>query len=122
MKRKKTTGLVAALGLSLALGSTAAVLPALSAQAVTSDAGLVKLETNATPQALGLDDPTPMLSWNIDSDERGTMQTAYRIVVATTAARAQNGQGNVWDSGKVDSDSTVVEYTGPSLKSRTRYY
>ena len=122
MNRKKTTGLVAALGLSLALGSTAAVLPTLSAQAAPSDAGLVKLETNATSQALGLDDATPMLSWNIDSDERGTMQSSYRIVVATTASRAQNGQGNVWDSGKVDSDATVVDYTGPSLKSRTRYY
>ena len=43
-------------------------------------------------------------------------------MVATTAARAAAGTGDVWDSGEVSSDRNTAVYAGPALASRTRYY
>ena len=81
-----------------------------------------KLETNAAATPLGIDDAKPKLSWRLEGSERGLKQTSYRIVVATTAARAAAGDGNVWDSGEVASANPYAEYSGPALASRTRYH
>ena len=60
---------------------------------------------------LGLDALRPRLSWVIESNDHGVLQTAYQVVV--------NG---VWDSGKVLSDqSQNIEYGGKPLVSGTRY-
>ena len=68
---------------------------------------------------LGIDEAAPRLSWIVNSDERSQKQTAYRILVASSLQRLAKDQGNLWDSGKVDSDRTVnVEYRGSKLASR----
>jgi len=70
---------------------------------------------------LGLDAQHPRLSWPLASDEAGTLQSAYRIRVATTASGLT--RPDVWDSGKVTSgESVLVPYRGPALKARTRYH
>src|SRR3954454_5135971 len=90
--------------------------PAFAATTVTG------LEANANATPLGIDDPTPTLSWRLTSTDRGTVQSKYRVVVATTAAKAAAGTGDVWDSGEVSSDRNTAVYAGPALASRTRYY
>jgi alpha-L-rhamnosidase len=51
---------------------------------------------------------------------RGLSQTAYQILVATSAEKLRVGVGDLWNSGKVESDaSNQVEYAGPALASRT---
>ena len=90
--------------------------PAFAATTVTG------LEANANAAPLGIDDATPTLSWRLSSSDRGAMQSKYRVVVATTAARAAAGTGDVWDSGEVTSDRNTAVYAGPALTSRTRYY
>jgi len=68
---------------------------------------------------LGLDTPHPRLSWMLTSNERGARQTAYRILVASTQAKADANQGDLWDSGKIaSSQSTQVAYRGQPLASR----
>ncbi|MCT9007787.1 alpha-L-rhamnosidase [Streptomyces rhizosphaerihabitans] len=70
---------------------------------------------------LGLDAQHPRLSWPMVSDKPGTLQSAYRIRVASSAAGLS--RPDVWDSGKVASDQSVlVPYTGPRLAPRTRYF
>ncbi|GAA1914721.1 family 78 glycoside hydrolase catalytic domain [Streptomyces durmitorensis] len=70
---------------------------------------------------LGLDVPRPRLSWPLASTKEGQAQSAYHVRVATTPGRL--AEPDVWDSGKVaSSDSVLVPYAGPDLKSRTRYY
>ncbi|MEY2248642.1 alpha-L-rhamnosidase [Streptomyces sp. BF23-18] len=70
---------------------------------------------------LGLDTPHPRLSWPMVSDEPGTRQSAYRIRVASSAAGLS--RPDVWDSGKVASEQSVlVPYAGPRLAPRTRYF
>ncbi len=77
-----------------------------------------------TPRAtpLGIDDATPQLRWRLESTDRGVAQGSYRVVVATTAAKAAAGTGDVWDSGTVTSAAQTIDYAGPALASRTRYF
>ncbi len=97
------------------------------AQARATDKGgggltLVNLETNAAPQALGIDDRAPRLSWALESGRRGVSQAACRVLVASRPELAREGRADVWDSGRVTSPDPWVVYAGPALKSRTRYY
>ncbi|WP_405915450.1 alpha-L-rhamnosidase [Streptomyces sp. NBC_00728] len=70
---------------------------------------------------LGLDVPRPRLSWPMVSDKPGTLQRAYQIRVASRASGLS--RPDVWDSGRVTSDQSVlVEYAGPRLAPRTRYF
>src|SRR4051812_3078799 len=85
-------------------------------------AAVSALEVDAAAEPLGIDDATPRFSWRTTGAERGVKQSSYRVVVATTAARAGAGQGDVWDSGEVASSDPFAEYQGPALASRTRYF
>jgi alpha-L-rhamnosidase len=68
---------------------------------------------------LGIDVTKPRLSWVIESSRRGEMQAAYQVLVASTKAGLDKGQGDLWDSGRVSSDqSAFVEYAGSPLTSR----
>ncbi|MBB6731684.1 alpha-L-rhamnosidase [Cohnella zeiphila] len=68
---------------------------------------------------LGLGTAAPRFGWRLVSDRRGTLQQAYRIVVAGADGRFESP---VWDSGVRESDTSIqVEYAGPALQSRTRY-
>ncbi len=74
-------------------------------------------------EALGVDAQKPRLSWKLQSEKRGQKQSAYRVIVASTKAILESGRGDVWDSGKVDSDATLeVRYDGKPLQSGTRYH
>lgn len=72
---------------------------------------------------LGIDTLKPRLSWEIRSDKRGVMQDSYHILVASSPELVEQGEPDVWDSGVVRSDQSIqVEYAGPSLESKTRYF
>src|SRR5215831_13776779 len=67
---------------------------------------------------IGIDVEHPRLSWVMNSTERGQTQTAYQVLVASSAARLKANQGDVWDSGKVQSDQSIqVPYAGRRLVS-----
>jgi alpha-L-rhamnosidase len=84
---------------------------------------VAKTTTEYTEKPLGLDVKKPRLSWVLQSDERGQKQTAYQILVASSQEKLNNEQGDIWDSGKVDSDQSVnITYAGKALESAERYY
>jgi alpha-L-rhamnosidase len=83
---------------------------------------VARLETNAAAEALGIDTPAPRLGWRLASGQRGVMQTAYRVLVATRPARVREGGTDVWDSGRVASADPWCVYGGPDLRPRARYY
>jgi len=67
---------------------------------------------------LGVGEAQPRLSWIVESGERGQRQTAYRILVAGSAAALKTDTGDLWDSGKVVSDETIgAVYAGNPLTS-----
>ena len=70
---------------------------------------------------LGIDVAKPRLSWKIViSKQRGVRQTAYQILVASTPELLAKDKGDLWDSGKVESDRSIqVEYAGKPLESET---
>src|SRR5579871_3144327 len=72
---------------------------------------------------LGIDVLAPRLSWQLQSNHEGARQTAYRIFAASDPAKLADGQADLWDSGKVESDQSVqVVYGGKRPVSRQRVY
>jgi alpha-L-rhamnosidase len=68
---------------------------------------------------LGIDSGQPRLSWVLDSSRRGENQSAYQILVASSAKLLADHTGDLWDSGKVSSDDSVqIVYAGKPLESR----
>lgn len=68
---------------------------------------------------LGIDECSPRLSWTIESNRRGARQIAYRIYIASTLEKLAAGEGDFWDSGRVENNQTThVAYAGKPLKSR----
>lgn len=90
--------------------------------AVAAPVAVQRLETDAAVRPLGIDNPEPRLGWRLSATRRDVRQTAYRVVVARSAERAAGGQGDVWDSGRVESARPWADYDGPPLESRTRYF
>ena len=69
--------------------------------------------------SLGLGECTPRLSWTIASGRRGASQTAYRVRVSSSAEKLARDEGDLWDSGRVESNQTThVAYAGKPLCSR----
>ncbi len=70
-------------------------------------------------EPLGIDEPHPRLSWIVSSTKRGADQSAYRVLVASTAERLAQDDADLWDSGKVPSSRAVgIVYAGKPLASR----
>ncbi|MCY3018270.1 MAG: alpha-L-rhamnosidase N-terminal domain-containing protein [Planctomycetota bacterium] len=96
------------------------VLVSAAAAAAPAVSGL-RCEHRTDP--LGIDAPKPRLSWAIQSAERGERQTAYELLVASSAENLAKDRGDLWQTGKVVSDQCVaVRYTGATLASETRYW
>ncbi|TYL44894.1 Bacterial alpha-L-rhamnosidase [Nocardioides sp. BGMRC 2183] len=117
--------LAASLGLTLTAGTLGPVGPAAAAPGTVTAAP--EAPTSAEPSALtvnGIDAPVdvegaPHFGWHVGS----ATQTAYQVVVASSESAAADGDGGVWDSGKVTSDQqTSVAYDGPALDPAQRYY
>ena len=96
---------------------TLAALLLLGIYSVANSAENLRCEYLVNP--LGIDVPSPRLSWIITSNRRGEMQTAYQILVASSSKLLSEDKGDLWDSGKVSSDeSSQIAYSGSLLASR----
>ena len=73
---------------------------------------------------LGIDAREPRLSWKlaaVNPRARGLVQTAYRVIVASTPELCARDKGDLWDSGEVASDrSAHIVYQGRPLASGMR--
>jgi alpha-L-rhamnosidase len=72
---------------------------------------------------IGLDVTQPRFSWQLNSNERNLMQTAYEIRLANSVTSLPKGGADSWSSGKINSDQSVqVAYAGRPLQSGNKYY
>ncbi len=72
---------------------------------------------------LGIEDEQPRLGWQLASGARGARQVAYRVLVASQPELLAQNEGDLWDSGQVDSDETSqIAYAGKPLSSHQRAY
>lgn len=77
----------------------------------------LRVQSLLNPQ--GIDEKSPLFSWQLKSEERGVVQTAYRLTLTSDA----QGETTVWDSGPVTSGSSVgVTAKGLQLQASTRYF
>jgi alpha-L-rhamnosidase len=87
----------------------------------TISAGDLRCEYLVDPE--GIDVAQPRLGWVLDSAQRGTVQTAYRILVASSAEALAAEHGDLWDSGKVTAATSIgVPYGGRPLRSLEACY
>jgi alpha-L-rhamnosidase len=85
--------------------------------------GPVELRVENLKTPLGIDDPTPRLSWQLSDSARGARQTAYQVLVASKPFAADESKTDVWDSGRIKSDQSLnVCYQGPALAPSTRHF
>jgi len=76
---------------------------------------LVNLLTENQKDPIAIDITTPGFSWQLSSNQRNVLQTAYECKV-------MNGKATVWSSGKVVSaQSVMVQYGGPGLETGKTY-
>jgi len=64
---------------------------------------------------LGLDTAVPRLSWQLSAPRRGARQTAYQVRAASTLEGLNAGECDLWDSGRLESSSQMVDYAGRGL-------
>lgn len=99
------------------------ILLALPLWLKAADVSVTGLRTEQMVDPMGLDTAAPRMSWRLESSQRNVMQTAYRILVASSPELLAQDKGDLWDSGKVESDASVwIPYQGKRLKSNQRVY
>ncbi len=82
---------------------------------VSAQVKVQNLLTENLSDPIGIDSPQPRFSWQLFSDQRNVLQTAYEIKVSS-------GKKNTWSSGKILSGESVqVAYKGSQLQSGTKY-
>src|SRR5919107_1290347 len=81
----------------------------------------VRLQCEYRVDPLGIDERVPRLSWALESEGRGQVQSAYRILAARSEENLEADESLLWDSGRVESGRSVgVEYGGEALRSGSR--
>jgi alpha-L-rhamnosidase len=81
------------------------------------------LRCESLENPLGIDATHPRLSWILHAKERDQRQTACQILVAGSAARLNANVGDLWDSGKMDSDESIqVPYAGKPMVSNEQCF
>lgn len=71
----------------------------------------------------GLNTPHPRLGWSLSGGGQGSGQSAYRIVAGHDRTRVAQGEGGLWDTGRVvAAESLSIPYAGARLSSDMTVY
>ena len=102
--------LITALALTLCLSASTAKKKKTEKQSFPVAVTSLKTERMANP--MSIDTPNPRLGWVLTSDKQDVMQTSYHIIVASTAEKAANLEGDLWDATVNSDQSQWVRYAG----------
>lgn len=84
---------------------------------------VVELKCEHMYDPLGVSTRHPRFSWKNWPGKEGARQTAYQLLVATSADALSEEKADLWNSGKVTSSSNhLIEYQGEPLQSRGVLY
>ncbi len=68
-------------------------------------------------------DEKPYFGWYVNDPDDDEIQTVYQVLVASSRAELDADQGDLWDSGPVESRrQNYVDYAGKPVGAATRYY
>lgn len=88
-------------------------------QAERHSAKIINLKVDDEANAFCIDSAKPRFSWQMQSAQTGQKQTGYILLVAKDATL----RDIVWDSGKMDTDTSIgIVYNGNPLTPTTRYH
>jgi len=108
---------------NLWIGLFSLMIPMASVFAAETQSTLhpVDLRCEYRVNPLGIDTLAPRLSWKLaaaDPAARGLGQSAYQVLAASSEALLTRNQGDLWDSGRVNTDGSIhVSYAGKTLSS-----
>lgn len=72
---------------------------------------------------VGIGTPLPDFSWQWQTDKRESFQRAYQILVASSKEELRHDVGDIWNSGKINSDQQLyISFKGKTLQSAKTYY
>ncbi|MHA1339906.1 MAG: family 78 glycoside hydrolase catalytic domain [Promethearchaeota archaeon] len=77
---------------------------------------------------MGIDIKKPLFSWKMKIEAENEakynlIQSGFRIIVDSNKDNIENDIGNVWDSGKIESNNNFAqEYNGKELESNKKYF
>lgn len=86
---------------------------------------IIDLRCEYIDSPIGIDTRSPRFVWSYKAvGKKGFTQKAFKIDIASDRqVLLNNGNGDIWSSDKIDSDTGFVEYSGStSLKSHTKYF
>lgn len=84
---------------------------------------IIELKVQNLENPIGIQIARPIFRWKLVADEKGSVQTAYRIVAASTRSNLVNGIYDKWDTGKVLSSKNYgIVYDGTEVASMERVY
>ena len=76
----------------------------------------VNLRCEYLVDPLGVGVVKPRLSWKLESSQRVQKQSGYRLLVAISFEKLDSNVGDLWGSGKVQSDQSIhLVYNGREL-------
>jgi alpha-L-rhamnosidase len=121
LRRKVSTSVAEATILKSAIGIFLSLIG--FASHLHAEVRVENLRCEYRENPLGVDVPKPRLSWILESEIRGERQTAYQILVASSAQNLSLSKWDLWDSGKVISDETCsIECGGSAHISRQQCF
>ncbi|MEG0849006.1 MAG: family 78 glycoside hydrolase catalytic domain, partial [Flavobacterium sp.] len=83
----------------------------------------IRLTTEMAENPLAVVQNQPRLSWQLVSKESNASQIGYIILVASSEEKLQNDEGDIWNSGRVNSNKNLqITYNGNPLKNETKYF
>ncbi len=83
----------------------------------------VHLLCDSLSNPLGIDDATPLFSWQLQDSRFGAHQSAYQLQVASSSDTLAAGKADLWDSGRIASGQSVgVRYAGLPLTPEKRFF
>lgn len=84
-----------------------------------SEMSLSNLQCEMLTNPLGIDVLQPRLSWEIVTNKSEITQTHYQILVASSTEKLEKNNADLWDSGKVESNTSInITYSGKLLEGK----
>ncbi|MGZ3838902.1 MAG: family 78 glycoside hydrolase catalytic domain [Flavisolibacter sp.] len=81
------------------------------------------LLTNGVQNPMAVDSGSISFAWLMVDERRGSLQSAYEIIVSSSKANIDKEKGDLWNSGKVSSgQSAGVGYKGSAVSPKKRYW
>lgn len=94
-----------------------------AAPAQSSRFSVVDLRCENLVEPIYIDSEAPRLSWKTQASGKDWLQSAYRIIVSSSEQGLKSDNGDLWDTGKVQSaESYNIVYRGKKLTSNSQYF